>query len=164
MLDIQHAYEAEKKECNDLLCSLDWKHAEIIKNLAEIKCPDCNSDLIRPGRDNDEYPYFELSCSACGMFFCFSKILSDLLHKHIFFADAYMAMTDGGEYPIEECDSCGEEFFSIDDNKCFNCDYVRKYYKCYQCGEDMGTVNENDIEPPRICDRCDYYEFMKTKD
>jgi len=162
-IEIEQIYEIEKHECDNLLRKLDWVHDGIKSNISEITCLLCQSELIKPANDAGTYPEYNLECNACGLGFSFIDVLHRVI-THIYYADAYYAMTQGDDYPIEACDSCENDTYNKHDNFCYACDYQRKYYKCYQCGGDMGLIIDPDSDPDKICDQCSHLEYMFSKD
>ena len=86
-------------------------------------------------------------------------MLVDSVH-HALFADAYIAMTDGGEHPWDDCEECGEPTFVLEENSCMSCGYQPQYYKCAYCHCDL----EKHEEDSKMCDRCAYVQDMMSKD
>jgi len=162
LLDIEEVYDSYKKECMSTLDELIWPYEVVRRSLTDLECPNCSSELIKFKGPETEYPNIDLICHSCEKLFQYQDIMIEHLNK-IYFADSYIAATQGGEYPIEECVQCGFDTFIIEDNLCVNCGYQHKYAKCVECGSDMGLIAEG-IMQPKICDHCEYIESMMYKD
>lgn len=162
LLDIEEVYESYKKECMATLEKLNWPYGIIRSSLADIQCPDCSSELIKYNGPERDYPEIDLICHSCEKIFKYSDVITEHVGK-IFFADSYIAATQGGEFPIEECMQCGLDSFVIDYNLCVNCGYEHEYAKCVECGCNIGLIVEG-IDQPKICDRSEYLESMMYKD
>jgi hypothetical protein len=139
-----------------------WPYEIIRRSLDDIECPKCKSQLVKFIGPETQYPHIDLMCHSCGEKFEYQDAMSEHLYK-IYFADAYIAMTQGGEPPIEECISCNFETFIVDENLCVNCGYQHKYAVCLRCGDDI-CLRAEGIDPPKICDYCDHLESMLYKD
>ncbi len=162
LLDVKYVYEAAKKECMSTLYELDWRYEIIRRALSDLQCPSCSSELIKHTGGSAEYPDIDLVCHSCSEKFQYLDVILDHLNK-IYFADNYIAATQGGEYANEECPSCELDTFIIDENLCVHCGFEYIYKKCASCGCDIGAVTP-DSDEPRVCDQCDYMEYMASKD
>lgn len=161
LLGIEEVYEAAKQDCMKTLYSLDWRYAVVRKSLPSLECPDCNSELIRFCGGDAAYPDIDLVCHSCACKFVYVDVISEHLDK-IYFAENYLAGTQGGEYAVDECPSCGVGAYIVEDNVCVHCDFKYVYQQCSRCGCELGAVgpdaSESDGAPK--CDQCDYADYL----
>jgi len=156
LLEVKTVYEQEKLACNASLSEVDWKYPIISNSLSEIRCPSCSSGLVKVNNSFDEYPSIGLQCASCNNTFRYTDIMAEHLNE-IYFADSYIAATQGGDYPIDDCSQCWEATFIVEEGLCTNCGYATEYIECVECGITIGLKDETE---QRICDRCDYARSM----
>ena len=162
LLNIENVYEAAKKECMTTLCNLDWQYEIIRGSLSDLQCPSCSSNLIKHIGGSADYPDIDLVCHSCSSKFHFFDVLSDYLNQ-IYFADNYIAATQGGEYSTQECPSCDYETYILDENLCVHCGFKYIYKNCVSCGGAISSMYSVSDET-KICERCDYIEHLMSKD
>ncbi len=156
LLEVRTVYEQEKLECNTSLSEVDWKYSVISNSLSEMRCPSCSSGLVKANKLFDEYPNISLQCANCNSTFKYTDIMADHLNE-VYFADSYIAATQGGDYPIDDCSQCWEATFIVEEGLCTNCGYSTEYLECVECGITIGLREET---AQKICDRCDYARSM----
>ena len=69
-------------------------------------------------------------------------------------------MTDGGDYPLDECPECARNTFIVCECRCANCGFDLDGYECAICGEQL-SVDEYRYGSGSLCS---YHEHMASKD
>lgn len=105
MLEVHEVYEEELKACRATFDSVEWR----CRILGEpgFSCPECHSDLVaqdNPG--NREQEDVEARCRSCGAAIGAEVLVESGLAARMEW-ESYVAMTDGGEYPVQDCPECG---------------------------------------------------------
>lgn len=160
LLEIEYVYEAAKKECISSLYTLDWPYEIIRRALSDLQCPSCSSVLIKHTGGSADYPDIDLACHSCSEKFQYLDVISDHLNR-IYFAENYIAASQGGEYATDECPSCEIDTYIIDENLCVHCGFEYVYKTCASCGCNIGLISSVSDEV-KICDQCDYVEYMAS--
>lgn len=151
LLDVNEVYDKEHEVCADSLNKIDWKYGTVYRALEELRCPSCSSELVKAENYEGEYPEVNLLCNSCGHTFLFTEVLVQCVHDHLF-GEAYIAMTDGGEPPYDDCEECGESTFVLEENACMYCCYEVTYEKCSNCDNEVGKYGTYE----GLCDFCSY--------
>lgn len=126
MLEVREFYEHERAECLATFNPIDWPASFL--ETAVRTCPKCSSELIeQKDADNNELQSFDCVCRSCGQETSAEELIEYILGEH-FFAESYLAMTDGGEQPINTCPECDLETYIISDD----------HIGCVWCQEVLG--------------------------
>ncbi|HBG96651.1 MAG TPA: hypothetical protein DDY14_15305 [Chromatiaceae bacterium] len=159
LLKTAEVYSKELNDCRSAMEEVDWQSEALAQAVTSIHCPNCLSELIRPKDKNTTDPVFSTCiCSSCGEEFALDEeVIQEALSEH-FYADSYIAMTDGGDPPIVTCHECGMETFIIAEDKCAICQCGRTYDACVICGETL-TTDEQDLNG-----LCGYHYHIANKD
>jgi hypothetical protein len=123
LLDNEDVYKATVSRCQQTLSAVQW-HSNTAKLASEeFLCIKCGSSLIKHVGDPDcSQENLKLRCECCGAFCDGEDIMSRTVSR-LYFAEAYKAMTQGGEAPTATCPECGFDTFVSDDGKCASCGY-----------------------------------------
>lgn len=157
MLDISTVYAAQHKECIEAMSLVNWPH-ETIKFISdEFRCPECDSQLLKPVDHEVDLENLLVSCKNCSRQSSYMELILPATTNY-FFTDYYLAMTDGGERPTDFCDSCGNDTFVIDDNLCVACEYSLEHPKCTSCKNEVTDYDEGFEDG--LCGYCRYVGEM----
>jgi len=105
MLDVREVYVRELDACRSSFAKVDWP-ANILAD-AQFSCPDCQSDLVeQKDADNASYESLDCRCRLCGHEFQAEEAVEIALET-LFNTESYIAMTDGGDQPVQTCPECG---------------------------------------------------------
>jgi len=159
LLDISGVYTEEQNVCSASISNIDWKFETVACAATELRCPKCSSELIKVSDYLGKYPDINLLCSSCGNSFKFSDVLTECVHNYLY-ADAYISMTDGGEFPYSNCNECDEPIFVIEENACMSCCYEPESFTCSYCSAELEDYEEDG----KVCDRCLYVHDQMNKD
>lgn len=150
LLAIEELYSVEKMACQKSLSDVEWKYSTIRDGLSHIRCCICDSELVKHKETTSIST--KLICAACGEEVEAEFYMESLVRGHLY-ADAYIAMTDGGEPPYDTCPECDRETFVFSEGACVACDYCPEYHECARCHEGL-SLEEQDMGG--LCSYCSY--------
>lgn len=149
MLDVAEVYEKEKKECDRLLALAKWPSPTLTKAVTDLVCGTCGSDLLRAIPDSYDEVRFE--CVSCGAEETPQSYVPRALSSALY-AEAYIAMTDGGDPPCVNCPECGEDAYILEEDRCAVCQ-ARVERTCRMCGE---AIPAEELDTTPLCGYCHY--------
>ncbi len=153
MLDVRAVYEQELDACRATFEKIDWPSASLAN--APFNCPNCNSDLVsQEDPENTDYQSADARCRACGADIPAEKAVERALEAH-FESESYIASTDGGDQPVNDCPECGVEAYisTSDEVGCAWCGCVLG--ECARCSTDLNPTNVS-VNNSSFCDYCDH--------
>ncbi len=160
LLNETKVFKEEQDSCQASLDAIDWESSALADAATELRCPHCTSSLIR--NDNDAattLSELHLVCSKCGEHAEPKDVYEDALRRSLEWK-TYVAMTDGGEPPLENCPECGRDTYVLDEQRCVNCDFSLEGYKCAVCSEDL-TIDDYRYGDGNLCS---YHQHVLAKD
>lgn len=158
LLDVATVYEIELKECADAMAKVDWRLSELAQVSKHLRCLHCGSELIKPIEPLPENPSAtEFHCSSCGRESDFDEMIEEAVNEY-YFAENYIAMTDGGDPPLATCHECGRDTFLFEIGQCLACCESLKYFECAVCHTSLGP------EEQRFKGLCGYHHWQADKD
>ena len=126
MLDIHDFYERELDFCRKSFDEVEWPSQYLTK--VEISCTECDSDLVEQvDPKNKCYQSLQCRCRRCGNKISPNEAMETALQSH-FYYEMYIAMTDGGETPVQICPKCGFETYL----------HTEEEVGCVSCGLELG--------------------------
>lgn len=152
MAEQEQLYSQLVVECHASLSKLPW--STYLSKDDPAACPTCGLGLLRQSDPkNSDARLIDARCHGCGSTYEAEDFVETVLH-HAFFADAYLAMTQGGEPAWVECPKCqGDTFIiSIEDPNCFFCGYTPKEV-CPACEQLLTPCVEADFGGD-LCQAC----------
>ena len=161
MLRVRNIYEAELESCKNSFDKIEW-HSDILAE-ANFICSKCQSELVmQADPKNQELEDIKCRCRTCGYEFEAEEAVEKALESHLR-AEAYIAATQGGEYPFcnsYACPQCGYTGYLVTNEEagCVWCGF--KLGECTRCGIDLTP----DIASCDSDDFCDYCFRMVTED
>jgi len=158
LLEENEVYESELAACRSAMSEIDWKSA-VGEQVADcIRCPHCGSELVRPIEAQVEYlEQLMFHCASCGLDFDFDRVIEAAVEE-CYYAESYIAMTDGGDQPVGTCPECDRETFLFEDMRCIACAGELKYPRCEMCGSVLGP---DDQENNGLCN---YHAWQAGRD
>lgn len=138
LLETEAVFDAELAACRTTLDAIDWYSPSVAESLDDLTCPACGSVLLAQ-RDptNTDQGGADFQCRSCGRSHCSEEVIGNAIGQ-VLYADFYIAMTDGGEAPIVECENCNTEAFVLAEERCAGCGYSIPIRLCGECEVPIG--------------------------
>lgn len=158
MLDVRDVYDRELSACRGTFDKVEWRNS--LLDDPKFECPECGSDLVEQGDpENTSHEAMECRCRLCGESFAAETAIEGALERH-FDAESYIAMTDGGDQPVQTCPECGADAYILSE----------EYVGCAWCGVQLeecgrccvGLTPEN-VDPDNSS-LCSYCGHLMSKD
>ncbi len=160
LLNTAEVYNNEKKQCKELMDEVDWKSDTLSSCIHNLRCPECQSELIKPEDTKmGDIVFSSFQCMSCNNDFSLDeKVISNLLNEHLEY-ETYYAVKGGDDAPVDTCHECGHDSFILSEDKCAICQAEKMYNDCERCGETLSTW-EQDFSG--LCGYChsQYEKFM----
>jgi hypothetical protein len=162
-LEIEEVFSSEEKACKESFVNFNWKYKTINKAVKHAKCYFCESSLIQltkhqpyedtpSGRTLFKDYFTKIRCNSCGEIIdCWPELFEKCLEE-LFYADLYIAATQGGEPPCDSCPECKKNTFVFEEGCCVACDYIPEYKECIRCHNHIG-LKEQDLNG--LCSYCE---------
>ena len=130
MLKAAAVYKALLDECSGELEKIKWPH-EIHERLSKHLCCDqCSSELLKPSNpDEEDARLLMFTCRACGREAEYAELVEHAVEA-CFAGEAYIAMTDGGDQPVEDCFDCGRGTYIQELDECVACGVTLTHRTC----------------------------------
>lgn len=151
MLDISTIYDKERKECLDNLKAVSWKYSQVESAIDKLRCPKCDSELIKVVDDNAvEDPDF--LCRVCGEESSYQDVIGSSIADALY-DNSHYNIAQGGEPVTGICPECGNDSFSFYEGVCLACHHELEYTECEFCGEAL-SLDEQELNG--LCSYCSY--------
>lgn len=153
LLSVAAVSHKESKVCADARNSIEWPMPVLADIVKRMRCTRCDSglmeaDAVDPGTPTPDGLSFD--CRACGLTGQrYMDLVAEAASEH-FYTDTYVAFTDGGEMPLQECESCREDMFAWEHDVCVACWHASSIAHCQYC---RGTFRVEDLRND-MCDLC----------
>lgn len=160
LLEIDGIYRREKAACIESLSLIDWNFQVLKDGYKEICCPQCQSDLITGEGKHFKYTpgkSLPLLCKQCDYEFDFEDVVEQCVHEALS-GEAYIAASQGGEYPYDTCPECSLETHIYEEDCCVSCGYGNEEKLCAVCHTPL------DLEEAYEGDICSYHRSIAEKD
>lgn len=158
MLEVRSVYERELEECRTSFENVEWPSSTLED--APFNCPQCHSDLVAQNDpENTDHQSAEAYCRSCGANISAENAVERALDLH-FEADSYIAMTDGGDSPLQDCSECGLAVYILTEKEvgCAWCGCTLE-----ECGRCMVALTPDNVSPDNS-NLCGYCAHMMSKD
>lgn len=149
LLDVATVYAKELDECSEAMDSINWTSALIESISKELRCKHCDSNLIKPIDPTLDVFSLDFSCVACGRHSSYEDII-EYAAEATFYAESYIAMTDGGDAVLDWCSSCGNHTHIVAEGHCVCCGEQATHTTCSNCG----SMGAHDEDYNGMCQRC----------
>ena len=156
MLQVAEVHQAERKECDEAIESIDWDSPTLSGAVQSLHCAECGSDLMLPTPANSPRDQVSLECRACGNEETAEELIPRAISDGLSY-ERYLSFTDGNELPYVSCPECSEETYVISEKKCAYCGYEATH-TCDRCGLD---IIPEELESSPLCGWCAH---MMNKD
>ncbi|CAK0741717.1 DUF4145 domain-containing protein [Azospirillaceae bacterium] len=160
MLEQARMFKAEQDACRASFDAVDWNSDALAAAFDEFRCPLCSSTLLRNNNVEAKQPHeISLVCSKCGEEADAEDVIEAAVGESLS-GDAYVAMTDGGDCPLENCPECDREIFIVGEGRCANCGFSLHGYECAVCCKQLS------IDDYRYGDGnlCNDHHYVMSKD
>lgn len=160
LLDQARVFKAEQDACRASFDGIDWKSDALAAALDEFRCPQCSSTLVRNDNTDATRPdEITLVCSKCCEEADIEAVIEAALGESLNW-EAYVAMTDGGDCPLENCPECDRDTFIVGEGRCANCGFSLRGYECAICSEQL-TIDDYRCGDGNYCS---YHQYVLSKD
>ena len=149
MLQVAEVYQAERKECDEAIESIDWDSPTLSGAVQSLRCAECGSDLLLPTPANSPRDQVSLECRACGNEESAEELIPRAISDGLSY-ERYRSFTDGNELPYVSCPECSEETYVISEKRCAYCGYEATH-TCDRCGSD---IIPEELESSPLCAWC----------
>ncbi|GAB7526776.1 hypothetical protein PBS_57670 [Paraburkholderia sp. 2C] len=137
---------------------IDWKSPAGEQVARHIRCSHCGSELVKPvNSEVESLEQLAFSCASCRQDFDFDDVIEAAV-ADCYFADSYIAMTDGGDQPIAICPECTRDTFLLEDGRCIACSGRLQFTRCAACSEALGPDDQNNNG------LCSYHAWQAERD
>ena len=158
LLDESSVFGAQLATCQAEMQRIDWPDPVYGQVVAELRCFHCHSELVKPSNpDEADLTALQFLCTSCGELSNFTDAIGSAVAA-AFAADAYIAMTDGGDPPLAQCHECGEITFHFGTGACLLCRGELSHFECAVCGETLGPEDQDNNG------LCGYHKWQADKD
>jgi hypothetical protein len=145
LLEQAEVYEAQLKDCSVQLGKIGWPSETHERLAAHLRCHRCSSELLTPTNPEVEDPRdLQFACKACGGAAEYTVIVESAV-SDCYAGDSYVAMTDGGDPPVDDCSECGKGTYIAEMDMCVACDATRQYTACGRCDAAL-SLDEQDLD------------------
>jgi len=149
-------YERERKACIDTLKHVIWPTSILAGATEHLSCPQCNAKLVKATGDLDSLSTTIFHCTRCDANSLFEDVVDSMLTGR-YFADLYIAATQGGEGPLDVCNHCQRDSYVVEEEMCAICGDGLKPPECMHCGTTLDDDEDDDqIYAVRLCGHCRY--------
>ncbi|NGZ27157.1 MAG: hypothetical protein G8345_09765 [Magnetococcales bacterium] len=122
LAEIKAVFDQAMKTCKDSLSGINWETGTLVAALEYFQCDACGSPLIKqidPAYTDWRYARFQ--CHKCGESINSEKLVRSAIEESLF-AESYLAMTDGGDPPYEDCPEC-DGVYIFEEGRCLMCGF-----------------------------------------
>lgn len=151
-------YRRQLNLCRSELERISWPSEIYLQVTSSIRCLACGSELIKPIDPTvTELISLQFICTACGELSDFEDVIEDAT-ADAFSADAYIAMTDGGDPPLSQCHECARFTFHMESSTCLVCNGELEFTQSGVCGEGLGPDDQDNGG------LCGYHKWQAERD
>lgn len=160
LLENHTVFSQFQDRCRQSLAKVNWGSSTAEAALKELRCVECGSSLIeQQDRENTAFDDVSFRCTQC----CTELKRDDALEAaldELTAADAYIAMTDGGEPPIDDCPECTRAAYVYEEERCVLCGFSADGYECAVCSQNL-SLDEIRNGHTHLCS---YHQHIVDKD
>lgn len=141
LLNVSRVFEKELSECQRSMDTVKWRTPELESVAKRFRCIKCNSLLLTPVDTDEENYNLKFDCKSCGHLSLFDVIIERAV-SDLYFKEAYLAMTKGGDYPLSVCPECNRETFLLSEGYCIACFEESPITSCSNCSAPISKETE----------------------
>ncbi|VBI28675.1 hypothetical protein [Burkholderia pseudomallei] len=158
LLEENDVYERELASCRAAMDEIDWKSPTGEQVAGYIRCHHCGSELVKPVVSDVEFlEQLAFHCASCGRDSDFDDVIEEAV-ADCYFADSYIAMTDGGDPPVATCPECTKETFLLEEGRCIACSGELEFTRCAVCSVTLGPDDQDNNG------LCSYHAWQAARD
>lgn len=147
-------YERERKACLESLSQITWPSDILASAIEHLSCPECRAKLMKASGNVETLSLTSFHCTRCEATSEFGDVVDSMLTGK-YFADLYIAATQGGEGPLDLCDRCERDSYVVEEQCCAICGDGPKAPECLQCGTQLDD-DTDEMQSQRLCAHCQY--------
>ena len=115
MLEVRTVYENELHACRATFDRVEWRSG--ILEEPRFACPQCHSHLVEQDNPvNQEQEDVQAHCRSCGADIAAETLVQHGLAERMEW-ESYVAMTDGGDSPLQNCPECGLDTYLLSEEE-----------------------------------------------
>jgi hypothetical protein len=152
MLEVATIYDQELESCRQNLSSVSWPYEEVADAVCAMRCPNCESELIKTVDPTAEWEAIQFMCSHCRQVSSYSEVVGPAVSEH-FAGWNHMRVKDSGEPVTTDCPECDQDAFLVGRGQCAACFYELKPAECWRCGEWV-SLDEQHLQG--LCGPCSH--------
>lgn len=157
LVEVEQVYVLQLKACMESLESVDWDFPELVAAVKDVRCPECESQLVRVEDASLEPAELTFVCTACQESHSYEAVMGPALVESLVGIN-YVNVKDGGDAVNETCNECGNDTFLVDHGQCAICFAELQHTECAVCGEGLGVAEQD------YGGLCGYHHYVASKD
>lgn len=157
LLETAEVFAKEDAACRAALDEVTWGSDEVRRIAGHIRCPECQSALVKPIDASISFESIELQCTSCGHVFAFEEEIEAAI-EDCYGGEAFIAAKEGCEPPMTTCPECGRETYLYSEDSCLACGQQLEYTECSVCEEPLGPHDQAGEG------LCSYHSYVAHKD
>ncbi|WP_054906972.1 MULTISPECIES: hypothetical protein [unclassified Pseudomonas] len=158
LVDVEQVYADELAACRKSMDEVDWPFTQVSDSIDEVRCPSCDSQLVRVENPNETDPnQLRFMCTQCGTGHSYEDVLAPAISEH-FSSWNHYDIKDGGDGFTQECPNCGNDTFLLEIGECAICFTELEYTECVVCEEPLG------VDDQQFRGFCSYHHHVFNKD
>lgn len=158
MLEVRTVYEQEREACRTTFQNIEWQTG-IFEDVPFV-CPECQSDLVaQDDPENKDHESANAHCRSCGAEISAEALVEGRAAAYLDW-ESYVAMTDGGDSPLQDCPECGLTTYVLTEEEvgCVWCGCTLG-----ECGRCMVSLIPDNVCPDNLS-LCSYCNHLMAKD
>lgn len=152
MLSIAAVFDIELNACRQNLSSATWPFAIVARSVPAMRCPGCESPLVRVVDLAAQRDGITFICSACTYEAVYHEVVGPAVSRTTDGENHWRAR-DGAPPVTEDCPECREQAFISAEGVCAACFYEMEYTHCEYCDQPL-TLEDQFLEG--MCGYCNY--------
>ncbi|MDH2076886.1 hypothetical protein [Pseudomonas atacamensis] len=159
MLDVASVYDAELKACREKLEAIDWPFDEVLESVPYMRCPECDSALLRLYDSSVQDKEKVFTCSTCNKDSTYASVIGVAVSESQSGAN-HWSIRKGGDLVTESCPECEADAYLCAYDQCAACFYVPDNIACKWCEERLDTSEQWE----GVCSYCQHkYEKLMAE-
>jgi hypothetical protein len=157
LVEVEQVYVLQLKACVESLEKIDWAFPELADAVKDIRCPECDSQLVTVEDPDVDAEFLAFICTACQEASSYEAVMAPALMESLAGAN-YVSIKDGGDACLENCNDCGNDTFLVEHGQCGICFAELEYTECPVCGDGLGVGDQE------FGGLCAYHHHVVNKD
>ncbi|MGX1173968.1 hypothetical protein [Pseudomonas sp. R151218B TE3479] len=157
LVEVEQVYARQYEACLKSLEQVDWVFPELADAVDEVRCPQCDSQLVRVGDPTLDPESLEFDCMVCLESSSYEAVMVPALAESLAGIN-YVNVKDGGDACSETCHECGNDTFLVEHGQCAICFAELDYTECAMCSTSLGVYDQDSGG------LCSYHHHLALKD